>query len=64
MEGRRNKNRSRFVQYNDDNITHALAGPEYGQPWRTDMVWEEIESTDYMDFVNKIQAGILCNPFL
>jgi len=22
-----------FVEYDDNNIDHVLAGPEYGQPW-------------------------------
>jgi len=22
-----------FVEYDDNNIEHVLAGPEYGQPW-------------------------------
>jgi len=22
-----------FVEYNDNNLEHVLAGPDYGQPW-------------------------------
>jgi hypothetical protein len=53
-----NKNRC-FVQYDDNCAGHVLAGPEYGQPWRSSAVWDEIESTEFTSLVEEIQLDIL-----
>jgi len=48
-----------FIPYNDDNIQHVLAGPEYGQPWRTGHVaWNEFDSIEFKDMVEAIQRSI------
>jgi len=31
------------VEFNDNNIKHVLAGPNYGQPWGDWDGWEETE---------------------
>jgi len=30
------------IEFNDNNIEHVLAGPDYGQPWGDWNGWEEI----------------------
>lgn len=30
------------IEFDDDNLDHVLAGPEYGQPWGCWNGWEEI----------------------
>jgi len=53
-------NKKRWVQYNDNNIKHVIAGPEYGQPWRgAGTVWAEYESPEYISWVEEIQSAIL-----
>lgn len=32
-----------IVEFNDNNIEHVLAGPDYGQPWGDWNGWEEPE---------------------
>lgn len=34
-----------FEPYNDENIQHVLAGPDYGQPWGEG--WTEESTTDW-----------------
>ena len=37
----RNKNlKPEFVQYDDNNIEHVLAGPDYGQPWSDQILFK------------------------
>lgn len=60
MKTERNKKKNRFVCYDDNNISHATNGPEYGQPWRgAGPVWEESESWEYPGWISEIEDNIL-----
>lgn len=47
-----------FVPYDDNNIEHVMAGPDYGQP-ESSSAWSEIDSIEYPDFVSVIEDKIL-----
>lgn len=47
-----------FVLYDDNNIEHVMAGPDYGQP-ESSSAWSEIDSIEYPDFVSVIEDKIL-----
>lgn len=59
MKARKNNNKPNFVRFNDGKIEHVTAGPEYGQPWKTQTVWDEFESVEYAGWVEEIQSAIL-----
>lgn len=50
-----------FVEYNDNNLEHVLAGPDYGQP-HSQSCWNEVDSLEYPDYVEEIRHRILTHP--
>jgi hypothetical protein len=50
-----------FVQYDDENIDHVLAGPDYGQvdSGSKSTAWSEMESKEYNDFVEYLTDRII-----
>jgi len=52
-----------FVPYDDNNIEHVLAGPDYGQP-ESSSAWSEIDSIEYSDYVSDIEEKILAFSYL
>lgn len=53
-----------FIPYDDDNMEHVMAGPDYGQPNSSSTAWTELDSKEYPDFVNEISFKILSHPIL
>ena len=51
-----------FIEYDDDNMEHVLAGPDYGQP-NSASAWSEIDSSEYPSYVNDIKNKILSRRF-
>jgi hypothetical protein len=47
-----------FVPYDDNDINHVQAGPDYGQP-SSSSAWSEIDSVEYPEFVSMIEEKIL-----
>lgn len=54
---------SMFVPYDDDNISHVLAGPDYGQI-DSSSAWTELDSIEYPEYVAEIEEKILQFPLL
>lgn len=50
-----------FVEFNDENLEHVLAGPDYGQPWHLEHGWTELDSVEYSDFYDSLSQKILTN---
>lgn len=50
-----------FIQYDDENIEHVLAGPDYGQidTGSNSTAWTEMESKEYNDFVDYLTDKII-----
>lgn len=50
-----------FVPYDDNNMEHVMAGPQYGQvdSGSKDTAWSEMESKEYPDYVSEIVTKIL-----
>lgn len=50
-----------FIPYDDENMTHALCGPDYGQvdTGSKSTSWSEIDSKEYNDFVDYITDRII-----
>lgn len=50
-----------FIQYDDNNIDHVMAGPDYGQidTGSKSTSWSELESKEYEDFVDYITEKII-----
>ena len=49
-----------FVPYDDENMSHALAGPDYGQT-NSSSAWSVIDSIEFPDFVKEIGQKIVLN---
>jgi len=47
-----------FVEYNDNNLEHVEAGPDYGQTGSRHMGWTELDSSEYPDYVEEITNRI------
>ena len=62
MNKNKTENVTDFVEYNDENLEHILAGPDYGQPWSSS-AWNEIDSVEYPDYVNEIAIKIFSNKY-
>lgn len=52
-----------FVPYDDNNMAHVMAGPDYGQP-ESSSAWTELDSNEYEDYVLEIEKRILEFPLL
>ena len=50
-----------FVPYNDNDLSHVINGPDYGQP-ESRSCWNEMDSPEYPDYVEEIRHRILSNP--
>jgi hypothetical protein len=50
----------KFVPYDDGNLAHVAAGPDYGQPWSSS-AWTELDSEEYSEYLNEVCTGILHN---
>ena len=50
-----------FVPYDDNNIMHVLAGPDYGQidSGSKLLAWDEISSKEYESFVEYLTEKII-----
>ena len=55
-----------FIPYNDDNMEHVMAGPDYGQfdSGSKETAWSELDSKEYFDFVFELTSKILKHPLL
>jgi hypothetical protein len=54
-------NNENIVPYDDNNIRHVLAGPDYGQTWSypyTSSTWDEFDSTEWEDYVDKVLSEL------
>lgn len=49
---------SMFVPYDDDNIAHVLAGPDYGQI-DSSSAWTELDSVEYPEYIAEVEEKIL-----
>jgi hypothetical protein len=61
MKHKNSLNAPEFVEYNDNNLEHIREGPSYGQP-NSSSAWEEINSSEYPDYVEEIRHRILARP--
>jgi hypothetical protein len=52
-----------FVEYDDGNLEHVLAGPDYGQP-DSSSAWNEIDSKEYPEYVSTLSSQILKNAVI
>lgn len=52
-----------FVPYDDNNIEHVMAGPDYGQTGSSS-AWSELDSLEYPDYVAEVEEKILKFPLL
>jgi hypothetical protein len=53
-----------FIPYDDENLEHVMAGPDYGQPNSSSNAWTELDSKEYPDFVEEISFKIIKHPVL
>jgi len=60
MKHKNSLNAPIFVEYNDNNLEHVKAGPDYGQP-SSRSCWEETDSIEYPDYVEHLKHLILTN---
>ncbi len=53
--------KQKFVEYDDENIEHVMAGPDYGQvdTGSKSMAWSEMDSKQYENFVDYITEKII-----
>ncbi len=58
MNSKKSINDSIFVPYDDNNIEHVMAGPDYGQP-ESSSAWNEVDSFEYPDYVAEVEEKIL-----
>jgi len=63
MNSKNSINDSVFVPYDDNNIEHVLAGPDYGQP-ESSSAWTEYDSIEYPDYVAYLEEKILAFSYL
>jgi hypothetical protein len=52
---------SKFITYDDNNLEHVIAGPDYGQvdSGSKETAWSELDSREYINFVLHIGNKIL-----
>ena len=58
MNGKNIFDDSIFVPYDDNNIEHVMAGPDYGQPGSSSAL-TELDSLEYPDYVSEVEQKIL-----
>ena len=51
-----------FIPYDDENLEHVLAGPDYGQPESSSHAWTELDSKEYPDYVLEVASKIIRHP--
>lgn len=61
MKNKKSYDNPILVPYDDNNMEHVLAGPDYGQvdSGSKETAWIEIDSKEYPDFVSDIATKIL-----
>jgi hypothetical protein len=47
-----------FIPYDDGDLEHVENGPDYGQI-DSSSAWNEVDSLEYTDYVDKIEEKIL-----
>jgi len=54
-----------FVEYDDNNMEHVMAGPDYGQPesGSKETAWSELSSREYPEYVSAVRRKILKGTF-
>lgn len=63
MKDKNSDDDPKFVEYDDNNLEHVLAGPDYGQP-ESSSAWTELDSKEYPDYVEDLGYKILKHPLL
>ena len=53
-----------FIPYDDNNMEHVMAGPDYGQPNSSSTAWTEKDSLEYPEFVKEVSSKILQHSVL
>ena len=55
-----------FVPYDDENLAHVSAGPDYGQvdSGSKKLAWDEISSAEYPDYILEVAEKIVTHPLL
>ena len=50
-----------FIPYDDENLDHVMAGPDYGQvdTGSKSTAWTEIDSAEYDDYVDYMTEKII-----
>jgi len=63
MKAKKSDDDSVFIPYDDENLSHVLAGPDYGQPesGSKEKAWSELYSKEYPQFVSEICEKLLKN---
>lgn len=64
MKDKNSNDDPKFVPYDDNNLEHVLAGPDYGQPDSSSHGWTELDSKEYPDYVSELGYKILKHPLL
>jgi len=52
-----------FIPYDDENLEHVMAGPDYGQI-DSSSAWTELDSKEYPDYVLEVASKIVAHPLL
>ena len=60
MKSNSSHNEPIFVPYDDENLAHVLAGPDYGQP-ESSSAWTELDSEEYPDYFKEVCDSIIHN---
>ena len=60
MKGKSSDREPVFIPYDDENLEHVMAGPDYGQP-ESSSAWSELDSDEYPEFVSTLAEKILKN---
>ena len=61
MKGKKSDDGPMFIPYDDENIEHVVAGPDYGQvdTGSKSTAWTELDSYEYKDYVDYITEKII-----
>lgn len=61
MKNKKSDEGPTFIPFDDENIEHVMAGPDYGQvdTGSKSTAWAELESAEYDDYVLYISEKII-----
>lgn len=61
MKHKNSDNEPIFIPYDDNNMEHVMAGPDYGQidSGSKETCWSEIDSQEYPDYVEEVASKII-----